>query len=443
MTDKFFHFDQVSIVLSILITLISSLVCIFSKNYLQGEANQKRFFVYLAIITFSLILTAAADNLALFLLLWVINNCFLVLMMIHKSSWRESLNSGLLALKYFIGGFIALTAGFLILSWQFDSTSISQIGQIVTDHNQQTNLALVFILIAAAIQSAILPFHKWLLSSLNSPTPTSALMHAGLVNGGGILLTKFAPIYLHSPSILTSMFVIGIISSIVGTLWKLIQGNVKSMLACSTMSQMGFMIAQCGLGLFPAAIAHLFWHGMFKSYLFLTSPGSWQERHLKSKRSPKISEFIGAIFCGALATVWFAIASNLSVDHFDSTLFLTAMAFIASTQLSLTILAESADKNLISTLIISSALAVMYGLSIRIIENLMMPMNIFQPQPLNSAHLIALALLTLIWLTRLTPKFRQKFNRSKVMMMLYTKALNASQPDKKTITSIRQNYSFK
>jgi len=127
-------------------------------------------------------------------------------------------------------------------------------------------------------QSAIWPFHTWLISSLNSPTPVSAIMHAGLINGGGFLLTRFAGLFVQSTGMLQVIFFLGLLTALIGTLWKLMQHDIKRMLACSTMGQMGFMIAQCGLGLFPAAIAHLCWHGLFKAYLFLSSGSAAHEK---------------------------------------------------------------------------------------------------------------------------------------------------------------------
>ena len=105
-------------------------------------------------------------------------------------------------------------------------------------------------------------------------------MHAGLINGGGFLLARFAPMLAIQPPILNLIFIAGITTALLGTLWKLMQSDVKRMLACSTMGQMGFMIAQCGLGLFPAAVAHLSWHGLFKAYLFLSTGSAAKEKRL-------------------------------------------------------------------------------------------------------------------------------------------------------------------
>ncbi|MGV2333173.1 MAG UNVERIFIED_CONTAM: hypothetical protein LVR18_03255 [Planctomycetaceae bacterium] len=131
--------------------------------------------------------------------------------------------------------------------------------------------AMILIVVGAIMQSALFPFHKWLLSSLNSPTPVSSMMHAGIVNGGGYLLIKLAPLYNHDVLILNVIFMAGFTSAFIGTIWKLIQNNNKNMLACSTLAQMGCMIMEIGMGFFSVALAHITLHSMFKSYLFLAS----------------------------------------------------------------------------------------------------------------------------------------------------------------------------
>ena len=105
---------------------------------------------------------------------------------------------------------------------------------------------------------------------MTSPTPASALMHAGFVNGSGILLTLFAALIFASNT-MDLLFIIGGLTAVIAQFTKLLQVNVKQKLACSTIAQMGFMIMQCGLGYFNAAIAHLILHGFYKAYLFLSS----------------------------------------------------------------------------------------------------------------------------------------------------------------------------
>jgi len=131
-------------------------------------------------------------------------------------------------------------------------------------------LSALLIITAAIIQSAIYPFHRWLLSSMTAPTPASALMHAGFVNGSGILLALFSSVVITSGT-LTLIFIVGGLTAVIAQFTKLLQVNVKQKLACSTIAQMGFMIMQCGLGFFNAAVVHLILHGFYKAYLFLSS----------------------------------------------------------------------------------------------------------------------------------------------------------------------------
>jgi NAD(P)H-quinone oxidoreductase subunit 5 len=123
------------------------------------------------------------------------------------------------------------------------------------------------------IQSALVPFHTWLLSSMTAPTPASALMHAGFVNAGGILLLRFAPVVTVEAGLMVAAVVVGAASALFGKLLKTVQTDAKRTLGCSTVGQMGFMLMQAGLGFFAAAIAHLILHGFYKAYQFLASGG--------------------------------------------------------------------------------------------------------------------------------------------------------------------------
>jgi len=264
MKTNFFNFDNLAILSASLIIFISVIIFFYAKNYLTGEKTRLKFLTIIPILAISLITTFSADNIFIMAIAWLMSNLLLIALIIYKTSWREAVNSGRLVLKNFIFGFSCLSLGLLIISYMTKSFTISNITANSDISSPQLMLPCTLILIAIFSQSALYPFHKWLLSSLNSPTPASALMHAGLINGGGIIFARLSPLFFKVPELLTIAFIVGIFSAIIGTFWKLIQANVKLMLACSTMSQMGFMIAQCAMGLFPAGIAHLFWHGMFK-----------------------------------------------------------------------------------------------------------------------------------------------------------------------------------
>lgn len=159
----------------------------------------------------------------------------------------------------------------LLLAFQTGDFTLSGILLKVNSLPQHiTLISGICIITAAIIQSAIYPFHRWLLSAMTAPTPASALMHAGFVNGSGILLTLFSTV-LFASNTLIILFVIGGLTAIIAQFAKLLQVNVKQKLACSTIAQMGFMIMQCGLGFFNAAVVHLILHGFYKAHLFLSA----------------------------------------------------------------------------------------------------------------------------------------------------------------------------
>ena len=419
-----------------LVVFIGLIVAKFSRHYLKGDEHYQKFFALLFALIISVIGLISADNIFVFLTAWAISNALLVRLMTHKSKWAAAKASGLLARKNFVIGLTFLISAFALLYFLTGQTSIKSI--IGSDlANPAMLVALFLILLAAMTQSAIWPFHSWLLSSLNSPTPVSALMHAGLVNGGGILLTRFAPLYLNFPKLLTLIFVIGVFSALVATFWKLIQSSIKNMLACSTVSQMGFMLALCGLGLFSAAIAHLIWHGIFKAYLFLTSPGAAQEKRLDLQYPPSLTSLVLAMLCGLICAICFAIISDRSLSIISTAEVLIFIAFIAGTQLALNLLSQDLAKNLLLAIIIAALSGALYGASIRIVEWSLLDLNLSQPLPLNSLHVAAMILFFALWIWQL---FASKKANSPLILKTYVKALNASQPRSSTITNNRNQY---
>ena len=311
------HIDMLSMIMICLVGFIGSVIVFFSKTYMQGDILYRRFFWNILILLASVILMSMADNLILFLTAWCYSNWFLATLIVHKSSWKAAQASGRLALKNFILGCNFLVVAFILLSQATGSFSIQYITQNAP-YTWHTVSALLLLLLAGMTQSAIWPFHRWLISSPNSPTPVSALMHAGMVNGGGFLLARFAPLYFNYPKILCSIFICGLLSALVGSLWKLMQHDVKRMLACSTMGQMGFMFVQLGSGLFAPALAHLCWHGMFKAYLFLASGSAAQEKRINFKHFPGFISFLFSVGCGGLGSFIFVIINNKNRFPSDS-----------------------------------------------------------------------------------------------------------------------------
>ena len=440
---ELFNLDSLALVMVGLIGFIGLTVASFSSRYLVGDAYYKKFFILLFLLVASLMTLVCADHFALFFTAWVISNLLLVKLMIYKSLWRAAKASGDLTLKTFSIGFGSLLAAFIMI---FATTGLTSIRAITQSQEffPEMVLLLLLILIAAMTQSAIWPFHRWLISSLNSPTPVSAIMHAGLVNGGGLLLVRFAPLYSQLPDLMTLIFVIGMTSAMLGTLWKLMQTDVKRMLACSTMGQMGFMLAQIGLGLFPAAIAHLYWHGMFKAYLFLASGSAAQEKRLDLSYPPCTISLLEALLGGLMGCVCFVLVAHLDPFILDTTLIQILLAFLVTSQLALPIVHDRPVRNLPLALLTTGLMGGLYGASFYLMEIVLAPLNLMHPQPLNLFHWLGMFILVGSWLALL---FGQNVIKKKgiqpTIQRLYVKAFNASQPQPETITVYRKDYRSK
>ena len=437
--SSFFNLDTFAIIMIALVSYIGCCVISFASRFMKGDAQYHYFFIKLIMLIMSVIIMVSADHLALLLIASYASNILLVRLMIHKASWRAAKASGLLAAKNYFASSSLIAAAFILF---YLSTGKTSIDTIVHQNTQSFSMlcALVLILIAATIQSAIWPFHKWLVSSLNSPTPVSAIMHAGLINSGGFLLVRFSPLYLECPNILLIIFCIGLITALTGTIWKLIQPDIKRMLACSTMSQMGFMLVQCGLGLFPSAVAHLVWHSSFKAYLFLSSGGSTQEKKQPVVNQPKAMIFIYALICGIGGSLSFGYASNKWWTLRDTTFVLMIIALIAATQLALTILHANIKNKYLIAMTASMTASFFYGNSVYVVTYLMKDMQIMQPQVLNGIHILGTIALALGWLLMLVKGTKPL--TSSIALKCYVKALNASQANPATVTPLRNDYQY-
>ncbi|MBF5058833.1 proton-conducting transporter membrane subunit [Candidatus Neptunochlamydia vexilliferae] len=440
--SNFFYVDRLALLLMGLIGFLGLCIAYFASKYLKGDTLYNRFFVLLACLITSLTTLVIADHLALFAAAWGLSNFLLVKMMIHKGSWAAARASGRLAWKNFLMGCGAMVAAFIWIYTLTGETSIQQVIKTSLPLASRTGI-LTLLAMTALSQSAIWPFHKWLISSLNSPTPVSAMMHAGLVNGGGFLLARFAPLYLGDSMVLTAIFALGMLTAIGGTLWKLVQSDVKRQLACSTIGQMGFMMVQCGLGLFPAAIVHLCYHGVFKAYLFLASGGAAQEKRFDLKRVFHLPSILIALGCGCLGAATFSWVNHFEWIPKDTTLFLVVIGFIVSCQGALALLGNQPFKKLPLALCASPALGLIYGVSVYGVKLFLNGELFTAPTPLHALHLIALMLLLSSWLIHLFKLPLKRWVKQEWLLKGYVSLLNQSQPDQATITSFKKGYTYK
>lgn len=436
-----FRADNLSWVMATLIIFVIANTSIYSSRYMAGDRNKGRHHLAILLLGPSVLVMVFANHLVFLLAGWAASNLLLVSLMVHKAEWAAARQSGLHVLRTFGLGVLLLAAGFWLLA---DGTGTPYIHAInLTSGNLSTKAiaGLLLIAIAAMTQSAAWPFHKWLMSSLNSPTPVSALMHAGLVNGGGFLLVRFAPIYLTQPLLLHFLFLSGLVSAVVGTFWKLLQPSVKRMLACSTMGQMGFMLMQCGMGLFAPAVSHLCWHGIFKAYLFLSSGSAVHEnRPLPISSNGNYLRFPVACVAGLLGAWAFAETSGIGISLENTSFVTTVLAFISATQLALRLLDSPLTiAKQVFTPLVGLCSGAMYGVGVLLIEKELEFQSASQAQPLDVLYLAGIGVVVLVWLIMNT-NLAVWLQSQPGWKRLYMYALNASQPLPKTITTTRNAY---
>jgi len=438
-----FRADNLSWVMAALTAFVVANVLSYSRRYLAGDRGRRRHRRDVLLLAACLAAMAFADHLLVLLAAWVAADLVLVRLMIHNGDWEAARESGRLALRTLLPGGVLLAGGFWILADAAGTAAIHEINAGAASGSAAAPIGLALIALAALIQSASWPFHRWLTSSLNSPTPVSALMHAGLVNGGGFLLVRFAPLYLAQPAMLHALFLAGLVTAVVGTFWKLVQTDVKRMLACSTMGQMGFMLMQCGMGLFAPAASHLCWHGLFKAYLFLgTGSVVREERKPTALAGLPIAGLPAAGLAGVLGASSFAATSGLGFRPAETSFVMVGLAFMAAVQVAGGLLAgRAAAGRLLAASAAGLAACGLYGLNVRVIETVLAPLESSRPQPLDPLYAAGFAALLLVWLA-LNLDLAARWKASTAWKRLYVAALNGGQPHPRTVTVHRTTYRY-
>ena len=277
-----FKFDTLSSLMLLVVILISIIIYQYTIRYLESDITRPRFLGQLGAITLSVSILVLSNNLLTAFIGWQFIGLALYVTLNHYHFDPFANRS---AKKKFvinrIGDLSFLTA--VVLCYQLYGTSLFSV--ILYQNNNELIGFLVFI--AIMTKSAQFPFHIWLPDTMEAPTPVSALMHAGVINAGGYLLARLAPLYLENISLMLLIFLVGLITALLGNLFYFFQFDTKKKLAYSTMAQMGYMILQCGTGAFLSAVYHLIAHGFFKASLFLNAGNTLKvelkDKHIKQK----------------------------------------------------------------------------------------------------------------------------------------------------------------
>lgn len=265
--------DSVSTVLLVLISFLGLVVVRFSATALRDEAGGGRFLGWMSLTLAAVLLLVQAGTLWLFALAWIGTSLGLRRLLLFYPN--RPLAQKVARKKEVMAGAanVALVLAFALLWSEFGTADLATITAAAAGHGASVLMiaAAALLAVAAVLKSAQFPFHGWLTQVMEAPTPVSALLHAGLINAGGFLLIRFSPVLVEVPGVLAALVAIGGFSALVGGLVMLTQPAIKTSLAWSTIAQMGFMVMQCGLGLFAFALLHIVAHSLYKAHAFLSS----------------------------------------------------------------------------------------------------------------------------------------------------------------------------
>jgi NAD(P)H-quinone oxidoreductase subunit 5 len=268
--------DAVSVALLVLIAFIGWVVVRYSTVYLDGERREGHFMAWLCATLACVMSMVIAGHLALLVAGWIGTGLALHRLLLF---YPDRAGARRAARKKFVVarlGDLALVTAALLLFFGHGTGDIATLaGDVRREGGSAFDAAAAAMLaLAAILKSAQFPLHGWLTEVMEAPTPVSALLHAGVINGGGFILIRFADVMLAAPAVLALLVMIGGFTAIIGGVTMLTQPAVKTSLAWSTIAQMGFMIMQCGLGLFPLALLHIIAHSLYKAHSFLASGGA-------------------------------------------------------------------------------------------------------------------------------------------------------------------------
>jgi len=276
-----FLIDELTAVMLIVITGVGSLIHVYSIGYMHGDKGYPRFFAYMSLFTFSMLMLVMANNFLLLYFGWeAVGLCsyFLIGYWFEKKSASDAGKKAFITCRFGDFGFglgiilIFLTFGTLHYVPVFNEVKgiAHQTMNILGFEVKLTTLIALLLFAGAIGKSAQIPLHVWLPDAMEGPTPVSALIHAAtMVTAGVFMVARCSPIFNLSEVAMYTVAIIGIVTSVFAATIALVQNDIKRIIAYSTISHLGLMFAACGVGAYSAGIFHLYTHAFFKALLFL------------------------------------------------------------------------------------------------------------------------------------------------------------------------------
>jgi NADH-quinone oxidoreductase subunit L len=330
-----FQIDQLTAVMLMVVTTLSTLIHIYSIGYMHGDKGFARFFAYLELFTFFMLVLVMANNFLLMFVGWEgVGLCSYLLI----GFWYEKKSATNAGIKAFVVnrvGDFGFVLGMMLIFVTFGTLDFTDLFKALSTPAASQNITLLgiemsiitliclLLFVGATGKSAQLPLYVWLPDAMEGPTPVSALIHAAtMVTAGVFMVARCAPLFTLSHTAMAVVAVTGGVTAIFAATIGLVQNDIKRVIAYSTISQLGYMFLGLGVGAFAAGIFHLTTHAFFKGLLFLASgsvihalSGEQDMRKMGSLKS-KIKTTFAVFFIGTLAlTGIFPFAGFFSKDE--------------------------------------------------------------------------------------------------------------------------------
>jgi len=288
---------------ALLVQALGTVIGAFSSRYLQGEAGQLRYVASLGTVLGAVQLLLLADHWLVLIAAWAAIGialqrllCFyadrpFARLAAHKKRLADRLADLLLVIA-------------ALLAWrETGSGSLSELWRHLEAGAPSFVLqaSAICLVLAVLLRTALMPVHGWLMQVMEAPTPVSALLHAGVVNLGGYVLVRFSPLLEAVPASRWLLVGAGLATALLAGLVMLTRVSIKVRLAWSTAAQMGFMVLECGLGLYMLALLHLMGHSLYKAHAFLAASGAVRQTRLR-QMNPAAAVATSSLLAAPLAT---------------------------------------------------------------------------------------------------------------------------------------------
>ncbi|HUQ41426.1 MAG TPA: NADH-quinone oxidoreductase subunit L [Candidatus Limnocylindrales bacterium] len=316
--------DIVSGAMFLLVSTLALVVVRYSRTYLAGQKELDRFARSLLLTLASVSVLVTSNHLAVLVVAWFATDVGLHSLLTFYRTRRQAI---IVAHKKFLLCRLAdacMVTSLVFIGPEVGSLRIDVVNKFAHASGELSptlHLATVLLVFGVLLKTSQLPFHGWMTQVMEAPTPVSALLHAGVVNIGGFVMIRLAPLMANAAIAQWILLGVGLFTTMAASLVMTTRVSIKGALAWSTIGQMGFMLVQCGLGAWHLALMHLLAHSLYKAHTFLSSGSvvqQWRASHLvHSPRASLWHLIVGGIVV-AIAVVPFYMASALPTGHMSA-----------------------------------------------------------------------------------------------------------------------------